>query len=204
MNKFKAYEYFGKTKPLDLSECLKKVGKAVDSNILYKDSPYTGLQLTAAGELIIETHNDKRGGNDIQKQAFKDANADGVVKASAMGKYANSKCGGVEAAFIDLGVPYYDASTTGGHSSVISFEQGPNSGQIWMTVPVASKHESYIAMYSLTEDAPLSDCRLAGANTNCRFLLTDLPVTTKLFIRWAPVTAAGIGTWSMSYPTPVS
>jgi len=204
MNKFKAFEYFGKTKPLDLSEILKKLGKGVDSNILYKDSPYTGLELNDAGELIIVTHNDKRGGNDTQKQSFKDAKADGVVKASAMGKYANNKCGGVEANFINLGVSYYDASTTGGKKSGISFEQGPNSGEVWITVPVASKNESYIAMYSLTEDAPLNECCLAGANTNCKFLLTGLPVTTKLFIRWAPVTAAGIGAWSISYPTPVS
>ncbi len=204
MSKFKAYENFENTKPLDLSEGLKKAGKGVAENPEFDDSPYTGPELIAAGELIIDTHNAKRGGNDKQKQQYKDAKADGVVKAGAMGKYANSKCGGVEANFIKLGVPYYDASTPGGHSSVISFEQGPNSGEIWMTVPVASKHESYIAMYSLTEDAPLSDCRLAGASTHCRFLLTDLPVTTKLFIRWATVTAAGIGAWSISYPVPVN
>ncbi len=204
MSKFKAYENFENTKPLDLSEGLKKAGKGVTENTEFHDSPYTGAALITAGDLIIDTHNDKRGGNDVQKQEFKDANAAGKEKASAMGKYANSKCGGKEANFIKLGVPYYDASTPGGHSSVISFEKGPNSGQIWMTVPVASKHESYIAMYSLTEDAPLNECCLAGASTHCRFLLTDLPVTTKLFIRWAAVTAAGIGAWSISYPVPVS
>lgn len=204
MSIFKPNEEFSNHRPFDLIELLNKEADGVASDALFIDSPYTKIQLNAVAKNLADTHPFAKTGTPFQKEQYKTAHAAAINALVKMAIYAAYKCNGSAELLAKLCVPFYDASTKGRHSTEFSLEQGPNTGQLWISVPVESKHESYIAMYSLTEDAPLNECKLAGASTNCKFLLTGLPVTTRLFVRWAPVTSAGIGAWSISYPTAVS
>ncbi len=204
MSKFKPNEDFSGYTPLEIVELLNKEADGVASDPLFIDSPLTKIQLNAIADAYLAAHPFARKGTDLQKEQYKVARAAAHATLARMAVYAAFKCNGSALLLAKLCVPFYDSSSPGGQSSGFSLEQGPNTGQLWISVPVVSRTESYIAMYSLESDAPLNECMLAGASTSCRFLLLGLPVTTRLYVRWAAVTSAGIGAWSESYPTPVS
>ena len=117
-----------------------------------------------------------------------------------MGMYGNFKCAGDKTLFIKLKIPYYDASNSGKPSSTFSLVNAKASGELIMTVPVVSPKDSYIAIYSLDVEALVGDYKLAGGNSHCKFSIYNMPVGSKIWVRWAIVNAMGISAFSEPFP----
>ena len=205
MSKIKANEDFTGYKPLELAVQLNNTGEGVGTDPDFSDSPYSSTILKAMATKIIASAEAAEGGTKLQQIELAEAATEGWDIMSQMGKYANFKYNGSSTMFAKLKIPFYDASLNkGSKSSEFSLTQGPDSGELWITVPVRSDREAYIAMYSLIDTAPLEDWHLAGASTHCAFLLRNLPTTTRLYVRWARITGQGITEWSEPYPITVS
>ena len=205
MAKFKAKEDYSNTDTFMVTQILDKVADGITANPTdFPNSPQTPIELREFSTNMIRTHEAAFGGNHEQQVESEIAIKAGVDALGQMGRYANNVCNGSEILFTKLGIIYYDASGNGGKASAFSLSQGPDSGQLWITVPRRLKNDAYIAMFSLEESTPLLECSMAGGSNRVKFLLTNLPVAKRIFIRWARITSQGITEWSEPYPIIVS
>ena len=183
-----------------MAEDLSLAGTGVASDPLFIDAPETGILLKAKGTAIITTHATAESGDEGAQAAFEAALKAGQESMHNVGVYANYKCAGDRALLIKIKVPYYDASTSGKPSSTFSLTNAQASGELIITVPVGRKEDSYLAIYSLDPEDLVADYKVAGGNKKCKFSLYNMPVGTKIWVRWAILNSMGIGAFSEPYP----
>jgi len=200
MEKNKAYiDYIGENS-LELAETMDNTADGMDSDEMYGDCSVTSAKLRVDAGKLRDAHKDDLEGGKPAQVALKVCREIANEDMHTVGVWANFKCAGSELLLTNLKIPFYDASTSGKSDSAFSLKNGPNTGELLITVPTKRPDASFIVMYSLEAIAPLNECILAGANSHCSFSLTNLPVGVIIYVRWAAIGAWGIGEWSVPHP----
>ena len=200
MEQIKAIINYTNDNPLVLAETMEYTADGIDSDAIYDDSPVTSLQLRGDAKKLRDAHAADVDGGKPEQLALKACREIANEDMHKVGTWANYKFGGNAILLANLKIPTYDASTSGRESSVFTLKNGPNSGELLITVPTTKPDASFIVMYSLEADATINESTLAGGNSHCSFSLTNLPVGVKIYVRWAAIGAWGIGEWSVPYP----
>ena len=204
MEKNKAIIDFSNFEPLVLVETINNVADGIDSDILFKLSPTPTDKMRAIALTLQEAHAAEIGTGKATHKTFVDSFKIAADMMHTTGVWGNYICAGSLVLLLKLKIPYWDGETTGRDKSTFSLTDGELPGEAVITVPVEKPDASYLAMYSLTADAKLSDCKFAGADAKCKFNLKNLPVGIIIYVIWAAILSGGIVVWSKPYPIMVT
>jgi len=201
---YKPQVFYGDETPKDLENFLNIAAAAVGCDPALEGAPRTKLELLGNSGTISAALVNAADGGKSNTEALTIACKEGAESMHLVCRFFDYKANGNKELLLKTKLPIYDVNNGGRDKSVFSLTNGPKSGQVTITVPVNKEDESYIALVSLTQEATVRGCFFGNASTKRSFVIEDLPVGTKVYIRWAAVTKDGVTEYSLPVPIMVT